>query len=738
MDEGGWITAGALNHVARVLSVPPADVYGVATFYAMFAVEPRAPHVVHVCDDIVCGPRGGEEIAARLADELGPEGTGADACWVRSPCLGLCERAPAVLLQRARRPDVSLAPATAETVTAELARPVEPGPAAGAAADPPADRAFADATVSAPQTRGDRAGLRLLRRVGLVDPESLDDYRAHGGYTALRRAVELGPTRVIREVTDASLTGRGGAAFPTGVKWDGVARAPERPHYLVCNADESEPGTFKDRVLMEADPFGLIEAMTIAGYATGCERGYLYIRGEYPLATRRLQRAIEAARARGLLGDDVLGAGFAFDIELRRGAGAYICGEETALLNSIEGFRGEPRNKPPFPSVRGLFGRPTVINNVETLYNVLEILAIGGPAFASIGAGRSTGTKLFCVAGAVHTPGVYEVDFGTTLRELLALAGGVRGDLRTVLLGGAAGGFVSPDQLDVPLTLEGTREIGATLGSGVVLAVDTSADPRRCCGGSPRSSATSRAGSACPAGSAPCDRRRRWPGWPAACPGLSGHRARPARRPRPGHAGRVDLRARADRARGRPLGARPRAARRPDESERESAMTATEPVLLGGIRRLVTLTVDGAEVRVPEGATILDALHDAGGAGADTPTLCWAPNLTPINACRVCVVEVEGSRPLVPSCARRAEDGMVVRTDTERVRHSRRMVLELLASSADLSQASADVQRWMSRLRRRRRPLRTARAAVRPTATPATPATTTLRTGPPRRPLRSR
>jgi NADH-quinone oxidoreductase subunit F len=469
MDERGWISAGALNHVARVLSVPPADVYGVATFYAMFSVEPRAPQVVHVCDDIVCGPNGGEQIAARLTDELGPEGTGANACWVRSPCLGLCERAPAVLLQRARRPDVSLAPATAEAVTAELARPDGPGPA-----DP--DLAFADATVSAPQTGGDRAGLRLLGRVGLVDPESLDDYRAHGGYTTLRRAVELGPTRVIAEVTDASLTGRGGAAFPTGVKWDGVARAPERPHYLVCNADESEPGTFKDRLLMESDPFGLIEAMTIAGYATGCERGFLYIRGEYPLATRRLLHAIDAARARGFLGADVLGADFAFDIELRRGAGAYICGEETALLNSLEGLRGEPRNKPPFPSVRGLFGRPTVINNVETLYNVLEILRVGGPAFASIGAGRSTGTKLFCVAGVVQTPGVYEVDFGTTLRELLGLAGGVRGELRTVLLGGAAGGFVSPDQLDVPLTLEGTREIGATLGSGVVLAIDTSAD----------------------------------------------------------------------------------------------------------------------------------------------------------------------------------------------------------------------------------------------------------------------
>jgi NADH-quinone oxidoreductase subunit F len=467
MDERGWISAGALNHVARVLSVPPADVYGVATFYAMFALEPRVPQVVHVCDDIVCGPRGGEQIVARLTDELGQEGTGVGACWVRSPCLGLCERAPAVLVQRVRQPDVSLAPATAEAVTAEVRRPTGPAEA---------DRWFADATVSAPQTGGDRAGLRLLRRVGLVDPDSLDDYRAHGGYTALRRAVELGPSRVIAEVTDAALTGRGGAAFPTGVKWSGVAAAPERPHYLVCNADESEPGTFKDRVLMEQDPFGLIEAMTIAGYATGCERGYLYIRGEYPLATRRLQHAIEAARARGFLGADALGAGFTFDVELRRGAGAYICGEETALLNSIEGQRGEPRNKPPFPSVRGLFGRPTVINNVETLYNVLEILRIGGPAFASIGAGRSTGTKLFCVAGAVATPGVYEVDFGTTLRELLALAGGVRGELRTVLLGGAAGGFVSPDQLDVPLTLEGTRQIGATLGSGVVLALDTSAD----------------------------------------------------------------------------------------------------------------------------------------------------------------------------------------------------------------------------------------------------------------------
>jgi NADH-quinone oxidoreductase subunit F len=316
----------------------------------------------------------------------------------------------------------------------------------------------------------------LLRRVGVVDPTSLDDYRTHGGYAALRQAVELGPDRVITEVRDSGLTGRGGAAFPTGVKWDAVATAPQRPHYLICNADESEPGTFKDRVLMELDPFGLIEAMTIAGYATGCQAGYLYIRGEYPLASRRLQAAIDAARRRGYLGPDVMGEGFAFDIQLRRGAGAYICGEETALLNSLEGYRGEPRNKPPFPSVSGLFGKPTVINNVETLYNVLEVLELGGPGFAEIGSGRSTGTRLFCVSGAIAVPGVYEVAYGATLRELLALAGGVTGQLRAVLLGGAAGGFVLPSALDTPLTLDGVRELGATLGSGVVLVLDTAAD----------------------------------------------------------------------------------------------------------------------------------------------------------------------------------------------------------------------------------------------------------------------
>ncbi|MGH9368762.1 MAG: complex I 51 kDa subunit family protein, partial [Thermoanaerobaculia bacterium] len=332
---------------------------------------------------------------------------------------------------------------------------------------------------SAPQTQDSRrAGLRLLRRVGRVGPESLDDYRAHGGYQALRRALELGPEDVIREALESKLQGRGGAAFPAGRKWEAVAKQPGRPHYLVCNADESEPGTFKDRVLMEEDPFAIVEAMTIVAYATGCEQGYLYVRGEYPLASERVSAAAAAARARGFLGERILGSPLRFDIEVRRGAGAYICGEETALFNSIEGFRGEPRNKPPFPVEKGLFGKPTVINNVETLVNVMDIVLKGGAAFAAIGTGQSTGPKLFCLSGNVARPGVYEVPFGATLRQLIELAGGVPGGrtIRAVLLGGAAGSFVGPDELDTPLTFEGTRAIGASLGSGVVMVFDDRAD----------------------------------------------------------------------------------------------------------------------------------------------------------------------------------------------------------------------------------------------------------------------
>ncbi len=464
--RAGWISHGGLSYVARRLSVPPAEAYGVASFYAMFSTEPRAKTVVHVCDDIACRVAGAERLIEEVVAEVGTE---RQDRVLRSPCLGLCERAPAALLQTAgpRAEDVAVAPAVAEALSGMLFEHFD-APAEPAGIGEP----------SAPQTVLGRAreGLRLLRRVGVVDPGSLDDYRASGGYEPLRRAVEIGPGNVIRELKDSKLLGRGGAAFPAGVKWEAVAAQADRPHYFVANADESEPGTFKDRVLMERDPFAVIEALTIAGFATGSERGYLYVRGEYPRATAALERAIGLARARGLLGDDVMGGGFRFDVELRRGAGAYICGEETALFNSIEGRRGEPRNKPPFPVERGLFGKPTGINNVETLVNVLEVLSLGGLEYAKLGTADSTGTRLFCLSGCVEHPGVYEVEHGVTLRELIRLAGGVRGgrELKAILLGGAAGSFVGPEDLDLELSFEGVRAAGTTLGSGAVMVFDDS------------------------------------------------------------------------------------------------------------------------------------------------------------------------------------------------------------------------------------------------------------------------
>ena len=461
-DRIGWISQPALNYISKRLAVPPAEAYGVATFYALYATKPRAPTVAHVCDDIACRIAGAERICDDLRRSVGPEGEAArdgTVTWLRSPCLGLCDLAPVALVTAAGETTVraSIAPADAAGILARLESP----------------------NGGSPRTRPTPSGGgRLLGRIGVVDPSSLDDYRASGGYAALTRAFAMGPQAVIAEVTASGLMGRGGAAFPTGRKWAAVATQPAQPHYMVCNADESEPGTFKDRVLLEGDPFAIVESMTIAAFATGATVGYLYLRGEYPEAETRVQHAIDAARAAGLLGWDILGSGLTFDIELRRGAGAYICGEETALFESIEGKRGEPRNKPPFPVEIGLFGKPTVVNNVETLANIPLILEMGGEAYARIGTTASTGPKLFCLSGHVTRPGVYEVEFGATLRDLIELAGGVSDgrDIRAILLGGAAGVFVGPEALDMPLTFEATRAASATLGSGVIMVFDESVD----------------------------------------------------------------------------------------------------------------------------------------------------------------------------------------------------------------------------------------------------------------------
>jgi len=451
-DRTGWISAGALNYICRRLNVPPADAFGVATFYHLFSLEPRPDTIVHVCDDIACLANGADAVCAAMEEHFPHD------AWQRSPCLGMCDHAPAALVIKAG------------------AEPVRQPLGHVRAADVPSLFNMRDGRTAKLHVGGTQ--LRLLRRIGKTDPQSIDDYRAHGGYTGLRRALEIGPDAVIAEIAASKLVGRGGAAFPTGRKMEAVARAAAHPHYIICNADESEPGTFKDRILMEQDPFAILEAMTICGIATGCEHGYVYVRGEYPLAAERLQHAIGVARRHGFLGNDVMERGVRFDLEVRRGAGAYICGEETALFNSIEGKRGEPRNKPPFPAQAGLFGKPTLVNNVETLACIPEIVAEGGEAFAKIGTAGSTGTKLFCVCGTIARAGLYEVPFGTTLRELIDLAGGLREGrtLRAVLLGGAAGTFVGASSLDLPLTFEATREVGTTVGSGVVMVFDESID----------------------------------------------------------------------------------------------------------------------------------------------------------------------------------------------------------------------------------------------------------------------
>lgn len=461
----GWISEGGLGYVCRRLSVPPAEAWGVATFYALLATAPRARRVLHVCDDIGCRQRGGHAVAAALEARHGPAIAAAprdasvtigddDVAWMHAPCLGLCDQAPAALYTEAgAQPREALL----GTVTPATALAVLQTPAAGV---------DASHSPAVPQ-RGDPS-LVLLARCGVVDPTSLDSYRAAGGLVALETARRRGGDWVIGEVTASKLVGRGGAAFPTGRKWEAVRAQAATPHYLVCNADESEPGTFKDHVLLTQDPFALVEAMAIAALATGATKGYIYVRAEYPLAVERLTSAIAQMRAAGQL-DGV-------DLEVRRGAGAYICGEETALFESIEGKRGEPRSKPPFPVHAGLFGKPTVVNNVETLVNVLPILRHGGAAFAATGTASSTGTRLFCLSGAVERPGVYEVPFGVTLRALLDMAGARTP--RAVLLGGAAGTFVSADELDLPLSLEGARAAGATLGSGVVMVFGEGDDLR--------------------------------------------------------------------------------------------------------------------------------------------------------------------------------------------------------------------------------------------------------------------
>ncbi len=450
-EREGHISRAAVKTISHALHVPEAEIYGVIGFYSLFSDQPTAETVIHVCTSPICRAAGAEGAIQTLRARLSAS-NGAVAVE-HTTCLGLCEHAPAALITR----------------RGEAMR-------AGPLAD--LDALLAGDGAPVPTMVGEGEG-RILPPV--ADPTRAETLAEYGDYAALRQAVtQSTPEAVIAEVEAAGLMGRGGAAFLTGRKWRFTRAAPGSDRYAICNADESEPGTFKDRVLMELHPHALIEGLALCGYAIGAAHGIIFIRGEYPTALARLQAALDEARGAGLLGANLFGTDFAFDVEIRRGAGAYICGEETALFEAIEGKRGFPRIKPPFPTTHGLFGQPTSINNVETLACVPLIVGHGAAWFREFGTPDSAGTKLVCVSGNVQRPGVYEIPFGLPLRTLLEeRCGGVVGRLQAVLMGGAAGTFLTPDEIDVPLSFEGLRAIGASMGSGAVMVFNDTVDLRQ-------------------------------------------------------------------------------------------------------------------------------------------------------------------------------------------------------------------------------------------------------------------
>jgi NADH-quinone oxidoreductase subunit F len=451
----GYLTEPMVEAIGRSLRVPLAEIHGAIEFYTMLYNRPSGRKIVRVCTSPICEQAGGKAALGAACKHFGtaPGEVTPDGEWMveESPCLGLCDHAPAALVD-----DVPVAGVDPSTASRWIEEPMAAGLGFVGGDDRP-----------------------LSGRCGVIPPTDLVAYEAHGGYVGLRKALQsLTPAQVVDEIKKAGLSGRGGAAFPTGLKWEMTAAAPSEARYVVCNADESEPGTFKDRILLEGDPLFVLEGMTVAGYAVGASKGFIYIRGEYPRAQRIFAEAIRVAQKGGRLGEDILGSGYSFEVEIRSGAGAYICGEETALFESIEGKRGFPRLKPPYPTTHGLFGRPTTINNVETLCAAAWILANGADAYRSVGTENSPGSKLFCLSGDVARPGVYEVPYGMPLGDLLKMAGGVVGELQAVLLGGAAGAFAGPEHLELPMSFEGLRAANLPLGSGVVMAINRDRDMR--------------------------------------------------------------------------------------------------------------------------------------------------------------------------------------------------------------------------------------------------------------------
>ncbi|HWQ98303.1 MAG TPA: NADH-quinone oxidoreductase subunit NuoF [Clostridia bacterium] len=430
-------------------------------------------HVL-VCGGTGCTSSGSPAIREHLEKELQKQGLDEEIKVVQTGCFGLCALGPIMIVypegtfySRVTEEDVT------EIVSEHLlkGRPVE------RLVYNPKTEEMPHGVTSLNDTPFYKSQRRIaLRNCGVINPEEIDEYIALDGYLALGKSLtEMTPQQVIDLIKASGLRGRGGAGFPTGTKWQFAANNASDEKFIICNADEGDPGAFMDRSVLEGDPHAVLEAMAIAGYAIGGTHGYIYVRAEYPIAVKRLKIAIDQARAYGLLGKNIFGTNFSFDIDIRLGAGAFVCGEETALMTSIEGFRGEPRNKPPFPAEKGLFGKPSIINNVETFANIPQIIIKGAEWFASMGTDCSKGTKVFALGGKINNTGLVEIPMGTTLRQILfEIGGGIPGGkkFKAAQTGGPSGGCIPPEHLDTPIDYENLKAIGSMMGSGGLIVMD--------------------------------------------------------------------------------------------------------------------------------------------------------------------------------------------------------------------------------------------------------------------------
>ena len=426
-----------------------------------------------MCDGTACINKAGQKLATLLREQLHKHGMADKVTISLSGCLGMCDKGPIMVVNPGYTIYGSVTEADIPQIVEEHL--VNGNPIARLAIQEDHlynrfFRVFGDAKFFGKQMR------ITLRNCGIIDPDNIDDYLSLRGYEALAKVLtDMTPAQVIAEVEKSGLRGRGGAGFPTGRKWKLTAGEKATPKYVICNADEGDPGAFMDRSAIEGDPHTTIEGMIIGGYAIGSNKGIVYIRAEYPLAIKRISKAIEDARAHGFLGNNILGSNFSFDIEIRLGAGAFVCGEETALIHSIEGSRGMPRPRPPYPSVQGLFDKPTVINNVETWDNIPVIILDGANWFKTVGTETSKGTKIFALAGKVANTGLIEVPMGTTLRDIIFdVGGGIPGGkkFKAVQTGGPSGGCLPEDYLDTPIDYESLTKAGSIMGSGGMIVID--------------------------------------------------------------------------------------------------------------------------------------------------------------------------------------------------------------------------------------------------------------------------